>query len=214
MRTAVLEGRHRRRLAQARHEAAKTVVHFARDHRIGLLVVGDPRGVLDRDAGARQNLATRTWRVGQLIDVLRDKAQRAGIEVITVDERGTSSTCCRCGNKVPKPKGRNFSCRHAISARIATWWVPSTSLRGHLEVESTSTRPGWRSRTVEPVGICPAGPGVTRGGWLWNTVATCWVWGRPWPALWTSKMTDTGSRSLRKLRLPERETGHPCPKWT
>jgi IS605 OrfB family transposase len=91
-RTKVLEGRHNRRLAQARHEAASGVIDFARRNHIGLLVVGDPRGVLDKDSGARQNLATRNWRVGRLIGVLEDKAALAGIEVATVDERGTSST--------------------------------------------------------------------------------------------------------------------------
>ena len=111
-RTKVLEGRHHRRLAQARHEAARSVVDFAREKRIGSLVVGDPRGVLHRDVGARQNLATRNWRVGRLIGVLEDKAAAAGIEVTTVDERGTSSTCPRCAQRVPKPKGRNFSCPH------------------------------------------------------------------------------------------------------
>jgi transposase len=73
-RSKVLEGRHKRRLAQARHEAAKAVVAFARENRIGTLVVGDPRGVLDRNAGSRQNLAVRSWRLGQLISVLTDKA--------------------------------------------------------------------------------------------------------------------------------------------
>jgi len=63
-RSKVLEARHHRRLSQARHEGAKAVVDFARDHRIGTLVVGDPRGVLSREAGARQNLAVRNWRVG------------------------------------------------------------------------------------------------------------------------------------------------------
>ncbi len=43
-RTKVLEGRHRRRLAQARHEGARAVVDFARERRIGTLVVGDPPG--------------------------------------------------------------------------------------------------------------------------------------------------------------------------
>jgi IS605 OrfB family transposase len=140
-RTKVLEGHHRRRLAQARHEAAKTVVDFARHHRIGLLVVGDPRGVLDRDSGVRQNLATRNWRVGQLIAVLQDKAQAAGIEVTTVDERGTSSTCCRCQNKVPKPKGRNFSCPHcALGAHrdmVGAINIASRSPRGGIKVDPT-----------------------------------------------------------------------------
>jgi putative transposase len=111
-RTKVLEARHRRRLGQARHEAARTLVDYARMHRIGTLVVGDPRSLLDQDAGARQNLATRAWRVGQLIAALSDKAEVAGIAVVLVDERGTSSTCPRCALRVPKPKGRGFVCPH------------------------------------------------------------------------------------------------------
>jgi IS605 OrfB family transposase len=142
-RTKVLESRHHRRLAQARHEAAKTVVDFAREHRIGRLVVGDPRGVLDRDAGVRQNLATRNWRVGQLIRVLGDKARAAGIEVATVDERATSSTCPRCRSKVGKPKGRNFSCPNCALAA-------HRDLVGAINIASRSPRGGIN---VDPAGL-------------------------------------------------------------
>jgi transposase len=65
---------------------------------------------LANDAGKRQNLAVRNWRPGQMIAALADKAALAGIEVELVNERGTSSTCPRCGAKVPKPKGRTFYC--------------------------------------------------------------------------------------------------------
>jgi putative transposase len=109
-RTRRLEGRHRRRLAQAQHEAAKAVVAWAINQSVETLVVGDPRGVLDVDAGPRHNQRTRDWRVGQSISRLRDKATAAGIGVVLVDERGTSSTCPVGGNRVPKPKGRRFSC--------------------------------------------------------------------------------------------------------
>jgi len=138
-RTQVLEGRHRRRLAQARHEGAKAVVDFARDHRIGTLVVGDPRGLLNHEAGARQNLAVRNWRVGQLIDVLSDKAEVTGIDVEIVDERGTTSKCPRCRVKVPKPRGRNFSCRHcplrAHRDIVGALNITSKSLRGGINVD-------------------------------------------------------------------------------
>jgi IS605 OrfB family transposase len=134
-RTKVLEGRHDRRLPQARHEAASTVLDFALENRIGLLVVGDPRGVLDKDSGTRQNLATRNWRVGKLIGVLKDKAAVAGIEVATVDERGTSSTCPCCKEKVPKPKGRNFSCRNC-------GLVAHRDLVGAINIASRSPRGG------------------------------------------------------------------------
>ena len=90
------EARHRRRVRQAQHEAAKTVVAWAVEQRAGTLAVGDPRGVLDLQAGRRHNQRTRDWRVGHLIRALRDKAEAAGITVKLVDERGTSSTCPAC----------------------------------------------------------------------------------------------------------------------
>jgi IS605 OrfB family transposase len=109
-RTRKLEERHRRRVAQATHEGARAVVDFAVANRIGTLVVGDPRGLLNQDAGRRQNLAVHNWRPGQAIAALSDKAALAGIRVELVNERGTSSTCPNCRARVAKPKGRRFSC--------------------------------------------------------------------------------------------------------
>jgi putative transposase len=106
------EARHRRRVRQAQHEAAKTVVSWAVECRAGTLAVGDPRDVLNLNAGRRHNKRIRDWRVGHLIRALRDKAEAAGIMVRLVDERGTSSTCPACSRRVPKPAGRNFRCPH------------------------------------------------------------------------------------------------------
>ena len=106
------EARHRRRVRQAQHEAAKTVVSWAVGHRVGTLAVGDPRGVLNLQAGRRHNQRTRDWRIGHLIRALKHKAEAAGITVNLVDERGTSSTCPSCSRRAPKPAGRNFRCPH------------------------------------------------------------------------------------------------------
>jgi IS605 OrfB family transposase len=106
------EARHLRRVRQAQHEAAKTMVSWAVEHRVGTLAVGDPRGVLNLQAGRRHNQRTRDWRVGHLISALRDKAEAAGIALRLVDERGTSSTCPSCSRRVPKPAGRDFRCPH------------------------------------------------------------------------------------------------------
>ena len=78
--------------------------------RVGTLRVGDPKGICNRDAGPRQNLRLRTWRRTHLVGALKDKAELAGIRVVEVNERGTSSTCPLCRQKVPKPRGRTFSC--------------------------------------------------------------------------------------------------------
>ena len=111
-RARVVEGRHRRRVRQAQHEAAGQVVAWAVDQRVGTLTVGDPRGVLALNAGRRHNLRLRQWQLGRQIAVLTDKATLAGISVHLVDERGSSSTCPACRRRVPKPRGRVLTCPH------------------------------------------------------------------------------------------------------
>ncbi|WP_432986283.1 RNA-guided endonuclease InsQ/TnpB family protein [Dactylosporangium sp. CA-233914] len=106
----LVEGRHRRRVRQAQHEAAKAVIAWAVQQRVGTLTVGDPRGVLNLDAGRRHNLRLRQWQVGRAIAVLRDKAELAGITLRLVDERGSSSTCPACRARVRKPAGRTMTC--------------------------------------------------------------------------------------------------------
>ena len=103
---------HRRRVRHGQHHAAKLVVEWAVAHRIGTLVVGDPKGICDRDFGPVHNRRLRTWDRTHLLGYLADKAALAGITVQLVDERGTSSTCPRCQRRVPKPKGRTFCCPH------------------------------------------------------------------------------------------------------
>jgi len=109
-RQRLAEDRHRRRVRQAQHEAAKTVITWAVARRVGTLAVGDPRGVLKLDAGRKHNQRTRDWRIGHLIAALKDKAEAAGISLTLVDERGTSSTCPACRSRIPKPAGRVLSC--------------------------------------------------------------------------------------------------------
>ncbi|GGM25242.1 transposase [Micromonospora sonchi] len=111
-RARLVEGRHKRRVRQAQHEAAAAVVSWAVQQRIGVLKVGNPRGVLDIDAGRRHNLRLRQWQIGRLMQVLEDKATLAGITVDPVNERGTSSTCPACRRRVPKPRGRTLTCPH------------------------------------------------------------------------------------------------------
>ena len=115
------EARHGRRIRQAHHEAAKAVVAWAIGHKVGTLRVGDPEGICKRDVGRRQNLRLRNWRRTHLIGALKDKAELAGIVVVEVDERGTSSTCPPCRRRVPKPRGRCFGC-------------PQCGFRGHRDL--------------------------------------------------------------------------------
>ena len=143
-RQRIVGARHRRRVRQAQHEAAATVVGWAVARRIGTLAVGDPRGVLRINAGRRHNQRTRDWRVGRLISVLRDKAGQAGIILTLADERGTSSICPGCRARVPKPRGRVFSC-------------PQCGLVGHRDLIAAANIagrvPGGITPTVAAAGV-------------------------------------------------------------
>jgi IS605 OrfB family transposase len=116
-----VEARHRRRVHHAHHQAAKQVITFAVQQRVGTLVVGDPKGITKHDAGRVQNGRLRQWRRTHLLQALRDKAEQAGIVVRLVDERGTSSTCPACQRRVAKPTGRRFQC-------------PRCGLQGHRDL--------------------------------------------------------------------------------
>jgi len=142
-RQRLAEARHRRRVRQAQHEAAKTVIAWAVDRRVGTLAVGDPRGVLNLDAGRRHNQRTRDWRVGHLITALADKAEAAGISLQLVDERGTSSTCPGCRSRIPKPVGRVLAC-------------PACAFTGHRDLSAAAriaARLGGGITPVIPVGV-------------------------------------------------------------
>ena len=158
-----VEARHARRVRQAQHEAARTVIGWAVARRIGTLAVGDPRGVLGLDAGRRHNRRTRDWRVGRLISVLRDKAGQAGIALTLVDERGTSSTCPACRARVPKPRGRVFCCPRCglsghrdliaaanIAARAGGGLTPAVSAAGVTHRRAGSHLPGVSAARRDP----------------------------------------------------------------
>ncbi len=103
--------RHRAKIRLTHHEAAKTVVAWAVARQIGTLVIGDPRGIRWQKAGRRQNWrVNNAWRRVHLTTALADKATRAGMTVVRIDERGTSSSCPRCRSRRVKPKGRVFTC--------------------------------------------------------------------------------------------------------
>ena len=162
-RQRLAEARHRRRVRQAQHEAATTVIAWAVDRRVGTLAVGDPRGVLKLNAGRRHNQRTRDWRLGHLIAVLKDKAEVAGISLTLVDERGTSSTCPACHCRISKPPGRVLACPAClftghrdlsaaanIAARAGGGTTPASLLAGVTHRRAGAHLPGVSPARRDP----------------------------------------------------------------
>lgn len=145
------ELRHRRCIRQAQHQAAGQVITFALANQVGTLVVGDPKGICGKDAGPRHNLRLRQWGRTHLLQALTDKAERRGIRVELVDERGTSSTCPHCRARTPKPRGRRFAC-------LACGLTGHRDLVGAANIAATRggiSHAVWRV-THRRVGIVPA----------------------------------------------------------
>ncbi len=177
-------------MRQAQREAAKAVISWAAQHRAGTLAVGDPRGVLELEAGRRHNQRVRAWQIGHLIRALRDKAEAAGITVTLIDERGTSSTCPACARRVPKPAGRVFACPHCglaghrdlvaaanIAARAGGGTIPAPAGAGithrragtHLPGVHPARRDPRRRPHRGPPGGPLAGTGPPRPPHIWLT---------------------------------------------
>ncbi len=168
------EAKHRRRVHRMQHQAAKTLVEWARGAGVATLVVGDLRGITRQQAGRVQNRRVGTaWRRTHLLGALRDKAEVAGITLLLVDERGTSSTCPECHQRTPKPKGRQFSCPHCghtehrdiVGARniAARGGGPTTApaVVTHRRAGSPPARRDRRRHLMDVHRSCPA-PGRPR----------------------------------------------------
>jgi hypothetical protein len=103
------------------------VIAFAVQHQVGTLLIGDPKGITDNNAGRVQNLWLRRWCRTHLLQALRDKAELAGVVVRLVDERGTSSPARPAGGGSPNPRAAGSPVGSAPSRGTGIWSVPTTS---------------------------------------------------------------------------------------
>jgi IS605 OrfB family transposase len=94
------------------HGIAKRLVQLAKDTKAAL-VLEDLTHIHDRmTVRKRQRAKHHNWSFGQLRAFISYKAQRAGVPMVFVDPRNTSTTCSRCGH-VDKRNRRSqaqFSC--------------------------------------------------------------------------------------------------------
>jgi putative transposase len=106
-------GREARLVEDMQHCTAKELVRLALESGCGAIAVERLNGIRAR-TGARGRKARYhhgTWAYARFLDILRYKAEGAGLEVIEVDPANTSRACNNCG-RVDKAsrKGLSFSC--------------------------------------------------------------------------------------------------------
>ena len=102
--------RNRRRAKDLRHKGTSLAVKFLISNKASKVFVGDPHGVRKHNCGRHHNQRMSQWEYGKDIQYLGEKTARVGIGMFTGSERGTSSTCPKCGWR-RRQKGRQWICR-------------------------------------------------------------------------------------------------------
>ena len=87
------------------HALAKHIVERCIENDVGRINVGKLAGVREdengesKNWGSHGNLDLHGWAFDRFSNILEYKAKVEGIEVVEVDERDTSKTCCVCGRE-------------------------------------------------------------------------------------------------------------------
>ncbi|SHJ38873.1 transposase, IS605 OrfB family, central region [Desulfofundulus thermosubterraneus DSM 16057] len=101
-----------RRIEHILHTISARAVRWCLKRSVKTVYIGNPEGVRERDCGRHHNQRMGQWAFGKLRDLLAYKLKRHGIELIPVDERGTSGTCPVCG-EYTRQTGRVYRCGNA-----------------------------------------------------------------------------------------------------
>lgn len=104
------------------HALTKWLVNLAVAHDVSTILVGELKGIrTDKDWGDKGNQQLHSWPFSKIVQFLTYKAALAGIQVVKVSERNTSTTCPICGKTVKKGRicrGLFLHCGNALNADL------------------------------------------------------------------------------------------------
>lgn len=104
------------------HVLTKWLVNLAVAHNVSTILVGELKGIrADKDWGDAGNQKLYAWPFDKIIKLLTYKAALAGIRVVKVPEKSTSTTCPVCGRRVKEARvhrGLFVHCGVALNADL------------------------------------------------------------------------------------------------
>jgi putative transposase len=108
---AKYKGRERRRIEEIYHKVANEIVTRAIEARASVIVLEDIRNIRKRVRYSKAlNGRLNRWGFRRFQKILEYKARLAGLRVIYIDPRGTSSLCPICGEKLSPNGYRRVRC--------------------------------------------------------------------------------------------------------
>lgn len=106
-------GKERRWQQSVNHKLSRELVDLAAKHPNAVIAFEQLDGIRDRVRGSKKfNRMMGSWAFRDLVDKVRYKALKAGIEVVFVDPRNTSKACSKCGHatRSNRPTQGDFRC--------------------------------------------------------------------------------------------------------
>lgn len=92
------------------HKQTSKLISVLHERGTKIIVVGDLKNIRDSiDYGTETNQKLHQWSFSQILEMIKYKAERLGMEVELISEAYTSQTCPGCGHR-HKPKNRNYHC--------------------------------------------------------------------------------------------------------
>ena len=102
------------KILDSTHKISKLYVDYCIEHNISTVYYGDldscTRNTKKR-VGKMVGQKLNQWNYGQLMRLLENKLDKYNIKLVKVKEYYTSKKCPKC-EKLNKPSGRNYECRH------------------------------------------------------------------------------------------------------
>ncbi len=137
-------GRERRRVEAIYHKAANEIVNEVRHRRASTIILENLKNIRRKKRSKELNGRLNRWSFRKLQTIVDYKAKLAGINVVYVKAKGTSSLCPTCGVKLSPNGHRMMRCRKCgmeqdrdiIAVRnllrkyLAQIDVPSSSVQG------------------------------------------------------------------------------------
>lgn len=107
------KGQESRWMRDINHQISRRIVDLAAEHPNPVIVLERLDGIRSRVRGSKRfNRMIGSWPFRQLADMIRYKAERVGIALVSCDPGGTSNTCPKCGHasRSNRPEQGHFQC--------------------------------------------------------------------------------------------------------
>lgn len=104
------------------HILTRWLINLTIAHNVSTILIGELKGIrADKDWGDAGNQKLHAWPFNKIINLLTYKAALAGIRVVKVSERSTSTTCPVCSKRTRSARverGLFVHCRQAFNADL------------------------------------------------------------------------------------------------